>query len=450
MTAKTKRYGAFALAAIVMIYVLLAFFFFSPKSDALAAGAELSVHFVDVGQGDCTLIELPDGKTIVIDGAENGKTHETEIQTFIDNNLAGLQYFDYAILTHPDSDHCGSLDYILEKYPARVCYRPNVEATGTDKNPYDDPGKNSLGDGAEKKNTAAYAGAIKAMYATTEDFTSEVRVTNPDDESQTITGGEGDDSYSLTFYSPLSVSYTDWNNYSPIMILSYRGFKFAISGDAEKENEAEFVKKVNDAKTDGVTDKYDDFTDEFSVNVIKAGHHGSRTSTSKDYIDAVTTEEGAKSVYYIFSCNAVGNKYGHPHAETLDRLKSMQVPADRILRTDLIGDITIKVSAESGGAYGISATAAKTSTVDPFTPGSAGDGQETSGDPTTEPTVEPTPTEPTTEDSGFKEFFEKNKVWIIIVIVIIVLLIIILFYLYKRNNKRGKSGKGKGGGKGKR
>ncbi len=306
----------------------------------------LYIHYVDVEQGDCTVIEFPDGKTMIIDAGENKSATETAIQTFIDKTLPdGFEYFDYAILTHPDSDHCGSMDYVLERYPARVSYRPNVEAVGTSSNGYTDPGKTSdskLTDDAVTKNTAAYAACIKAMYAPTPDFTPTVYVTDPADDVQTITGGTEDNTYTFTFFSPLSQKYTDWNDYSPIMILTYRGYNFALSGDAEKKNEAEFVAKVQAAKTDGVNDKYDIFTDDFTVCSVKCGHHGSRTSTSQGYLDVITTPEGARSAYYIISCGE-DNKYGHPHSETLERLKNMNVPEENILRTDIEGDITLSV-----------------------------------------------------------------------------------------------------------
>lgn len=314
------------------------------------ADGDLYIHYVDVGQGDCTLIEFPDGKTMIIDGGENKKSTEAAIGAFIaDNFPTDFKYFDYAILTHPDSDHCGSLDYVLQNYPARVSYRPNVEAVGTSSNPYTDPAKDDLKN-AVTKNTAAYAACVKAMYAPAPDFTPTVYVTDPSDEAQTVTGGVEDSAYTFTFYSPLSESYTDWNDYSPIMILSYRGYNFALSGDAEKKNEAEFVAKVEAAKTDGVTDKYDLFTDDFTVNAIKCGHHGSRTSTSQAYIDAITTPVGAKNAYYIISCGE-GNSYKHPHVETLDRLAEMGVPQDNILRTDLEGDITLSVRADESGEF---------------------------------------------------------------------------------------------------
>lgn len=321
-----------------------------------SAYLDMYVHFVDVGQGDCTIIELPDGKTMVVDGGENKKEVETAVQTFIDNTFASdFKYFDYAILTHADSDHCGSLDYILGKYPARVVYRPNVEAVGTKANPYTDPGKSDLSSDALSKNTAVYANAVKAMYYASDEMTSVVNITDPSVESQTITGGSGDDKYSFTFYSPLSTKYSgegDWNNYSPIMILEYRGFKFAMSGDAEEKNLEEFVAKVGSAKNDGVTDKYDAFTDSYCVNVIKAGHHGSRNATTLDYLNVLTTDSGASGVYCVVSCGE-GNSYKHPHSEALERYKTIGVRDENILRTDLVGDITFSVRVNEQGAYNL-------------------------------------------------------------------------------------------------
>ena len=318
---------------------------------------QLYVHFVDVGQGDCTIIELPDGKTMVIDGGENKKDVESAVQTFIDKTFSSdFKYFDYAILTHPDSDHCGSFDYILNKYPARVVYRPNVEAMGTEKNPYTDPGKADLKSGAIEKSTGAYAAAVDAMYKEIDGKPNVVYVTDPSDEEQTIKGGEGDNAYSFTFYSPLSDNYgtkesdASWNDYSPIMILEYKGFKFAMSGDAEEENLGEFVDKVQSAKTDGVTDKYDVFTDSYCVNVIKAGHHGSHNATTLDYLNAITTETGALGVYCVVSCGA-GNSYKHPHQEALDRYRQIGVNESNILRTDLVGDITFSVHVDEQGVY---------------------------------------------------------------------------------------------------
>ncbi|MDE5562442.1 MAG: MBL fold metallo-hydrolase [Clostridiales bacterium] len=318
------------------------------------SSAELKVHFVNVGQGDCAIIELPDGKNMIIDaGRGTQKSNEAinYVQSYIKDTLGdGFKYFDYAILTHPDSDHCNILDSVLNMYPSYVCYRPNVEAKNAG---YTDQGKADLTTDATTKSSAAYVNAIKSMYKEIDGQPNVVYVTDPKDESQTITGGTGNSAYTFTFYAPLSAKYTGdgaSNNYSPIMILDYQGYKFAMSGDAEKKNLGEFVAKVQAAKTDGVTDKYDVFTDDYCVNVIKAGHHGSENATTLDYLNVLTTPSGVSDVYSVISCGA-GNTYGHPHAAALDRIKAVGIPDDNVLRTDQKGDISFTVRVDEDGSY---------------------------------------------------------------------------------------------------
>lgn len=408
----------------------------------------LEVHFVAVGQGDCTIIELPDGKTMIVDGADQGATRVKNITDFIEAELpADFKYFDYAILTHPDADHCGSLDDVLGKYPARVSYRPNVEATGTKSNPYVDPGKSDLSADAVKKDTAVYAKALQAMYQSNDDFTPTVYVTDPSVAAQTIVGSAGEDKYALHFYSPLSTNYkSEWNEYSPIMVLEYRGFKFAMSGDAEKENEAEFVSKVNSAPNDGVTDKYDAFTDDFCVNVFKAGHHGSRTSSSQGYLDVMTTPDGAKDAYYIFSCDPNdGNDYKHPHTETLERLAAMGVPDENMLRTDLLGSLSFVVKPNADGAYSLYFGE---KTLSPKGGTTIDDSEAVEITPT------PTPTPDTAPDTEVKLVYYKigsiDVTWPLVAWVgyaVLVLAVIVYSVLTKSNDASNNGGK-RGGKRG--
>jgi competence protein ComEC len=85
------------------------------------------VHFLDVGQGDCSIIRLPDGKTVIIDAGDTKTANKTKILNYIETNF-GIEYFDYAIVTHTDSDHCGGIKDVLTAYPAKTVYRPNVLA----------------------------------------------------------------------------------------------------------------------------------------------------------------------------------------------------------------------------------------------------------------------------------------------------------------------------------
>ncbi len=323
-------------------------------ASAEEAGKELHVHFVDVDQGDCCVIEFPNGEYAVIDGGENSKTKvEVKIDAFFEKYMpADFAYFDYCILTHPDSDHCGSLDYILNKYPAKVSYRPNVKATGEG---YTDPGAADLTADATSKSTGVYRNVINAMYDPTapHEFTPIVKVTDAHDDTQTITVGSGDDVCTLTFYTPLSTRYTgegDWNNYSPIMILDYRGFSFVMSGDAEEKNLEEFSARVKAAPTDGVDDKYDRFTDTFNADVIKAGHHGSENATTSEYLEIMTSPDGVSSTYSVISCGA-GNKYDHPHQAALDRITGVGIKTENILRTDEKGNIDFSVKPDTDGTF---------------------------------------------------------------------------------------------------
>lgn len=317
---------------------------------AATDGEILKIHSVDVGQGDCTIIELPDGKTMLIDGANTGYDDEiiSYIETYLPNDFT---YFDYAILTHPDADHCASMDEVLEAYPSRVFYRPNVLAT---REGFTDPGADDLKATHGEKETVAYRNAIEVAYAATPDFTPTVYVTDADDVSLDIVGSN----YTYTFFTPTQDTYKDWNDYSPIMILNYEGFNFVFTGDAEAANEAEFVAKVNAAKTDGVTDKYDVFTSDFKADVIKAGHHGSRTSSSAAYLDIMLA--GGSDAYVIISCGT-DNSYGHPHTEAVERFKSKGIADDRIVRTDTTGSLEFSVKTEGG----VSTLYYGTSTVEP-------------------------------------------------------------------------------------
>ena len=121
------------------------------------------------------------------------------------------------------------------------------------------------------------------------------------------------------------------------MVLDYHGKKFMLSGDAEKEAEADFVKKAKEG--DG---KYSVFTDDFSVDVFKLGHHGSRTSSSEDMIRAMTTPENRANVIAVISCG-LNNSYKHPHAEVMERLAALGFTDKNIVRTDYNGTIAMSV-----------------------------------------------------------------------------------------------------------
>lgn len=310
-------------------------------------GDDLNVHFVDVRQGDACIIEFPDDKKMLIDAGENNKTDKTALINYIEENIKdaegnSITYFDYVVLTHPDSDHCGGMFDVLKEYPAKTFYRPNVYYNDKDKdgNPkigFDDPETEIKELGSKNiKDAQTYGRALQAAYeGNVEGTPTEVIVTDATNEQTSVIEPdlEKDDAeyYSFTFYAPIgSKSYSDWNDYSPIMLLEYHEKRFMLSGDAEKNAEADFVAEA--MKGEG---KYAIFDDEFSVDVFKLGHHGSRTSSSEAFINVMTTPESCADVQAIISCGA-DNKYGHPHEEVLERLKKLGFKDENILRTDTL------------------------------------------------------------------------------------------------------------------
>lgn len=300
-----------------------------------SAKEDLNVHFVDVGQGDACIVELPDDKTMIIDGGD--RDAKDALLDYIKQNIKDdegntITYFDYAILTHTDADHCGSLDDVLNVYPARNFYRPNVLSTYSG---YTDPDADMLSADCEGKNTKVYMEVLEAAYKSNPTVYINSYLLDPI-VPEGISEGE-DGYYSLSFYGPNSNSYNDSNNYSPIMVLEYEGEKFMLTGDCEKEGEAEFVEKVNEK-----VGKFAEFDDDYAVSVIKAGHHGSRTSTGEAFVEAITTPQSVENTLVVISCGE-GNSYGHPHQEKLDQFKAQGFKDENILRTDEKGSVLLSV-----------------------------------------------------------------------------------------------------------
>ena len=364
MKAKITSYIA-VLALVVAMAVSAAAFVAMPAQSvvtAYAADGEMRVHFIDCGQADACYIEFPDGKSMLIDTGDNSKSSYGNVIEYLDDQ--GVQTLDWLILTHSDADHIGGATHVLEEYEVKTIYRPHQAcapeegddgATDPAYEGSEEDGTGFYAEIADKniKTTATYQKAIAAAYAETytengQKKNATVYVTNPFNDKINCIEGESFD-YSLNFYSPIDVTeLSDNNDFSPIMVLSYASRDFVLTGDAEEQNEEDFVRFIRDEVPD-IEDngRYDKFRrSEFTADVIKMGHHGSSTSSGEDFLEIMTANaEKRPNVFTIFSCGD-GNSYGHPHAETLKRLMDMGFSAERIERTDLNGDIVFGVSAE--------------------------------------------------------------------------------------------------------
>lgn len=302
---------------------------------------ELMVHFIDVGQGDCILILFPDGKDMLIDCANynNSSDYRTETLDYIDDYVTDGQ-LDYLMLTHCDSDHVYFMDEVLEEYRVSNVFMPNVLATHDEvKSANIDEAKLDMFTDKDTVETACYAdffvGALTEpdcnIYLNVDPDENTNAIVITDDGVQDPAAPDTDATYRLTFYCPTQEYYDESNlgsaekknAISPIGILEYNGFRLVLTGDSNEINEPTFVERVGG---------------NLDCDVLKVGHHGSETSSTEEFLDAIDCE------YAVISCNAEGNTFYHPRQTTLDRFVERDMT---IYRTDNNGNIVLTVRDES-------------------------------------------------------------------------------------------------------
>lgn len=219
---------------------------------------EMKVHFIDVGQGDATLITCG-GHAMLIDSGDDSKG--TAIQNYLKKQ--NIKKLDYLILTHPDADHIGGAPVIITKFEIDKVFVSNYE-----------------------KDTKTYQKLIQALD------NKRLKYTTPDVGAQYSLG-----TATITILAP-NDTYDNPNDASVACIIQNGNNKFLFTGDAEENAEEDIL-------DNGIN---------ISADVYHVGHHGSRYSTSKDFFDAV------KPSYAVISCGE-GNSYGHPHAEPLNTFR---------------------------------------------------------------------------------------------------------------------------------
>ena len=302
---------------------------------------ELMVHFIDVGQGDCILILFPDGKDMLIDCANynNSSDYRTETLDYIGDYVTDGQ-LDYLMLTHCDSDHVYFMDEVLEEYRVSNVFMPNVLATHDEvESTSIDEAKLDMFTDKDTVETACYAdffvGALTEtdcnIYLNVDPDENTNAIVITDDGVQDPAAPDTDATYRLTFYCPTQEYYDESNlgsaekknAISPIGILEYNGFRLVLTGDSNEINEPTFVERVGG---------------NLDCDVLKVGHHGSESSSTEEFLDAIDCE------YAVISCNAEGNTFYHPRQTTLDRFVERDMT---IYRTDNNGNIVLTVRDES-------------------------------------------------------------------------------------------------------
>ena len=267
----------------------------------------LEVHFVDVGEGDATLIRFSSGKTMLIDSGDNVKVKQ--LTTYIDKVFfnSHKKVFDYVVLTHSDSDHSGNMDTILDKYKVNNFIRPNILIDGLE---------NYLADGRVKyDNNNDYVSTITRLYSLEKDNKIKVGFAEPD------TYIDMGNNAKVHILSPLKPYYTTTNDYSIVMFVEDNNEKFMLTGDASTDVENDII------------NSYDEYV--LDVDVLKLGHHGSDTSTSLDWLDTTQPDYAVISV-------GEDNSYQHPSSAVLDNIEiynEEHTDKIKIAQTSILGNI---------------------------------------------------------------------------------------------------------------
>ena len=305
---------------------------------------ELMVHFIDVGQGDCILILFPDGKDMLIDCGTTKGGDLDETLTYLSTFVTDGQ-LDYLMVTHGDSDHVEYIDEVIEAYDVDNIFMPDVKSvpSGTSSSDkYQDQidalsrDKLALFNDPDTLSSNVYAEFFIAaltepdcnIYLNVDPDENTNAIVITDDGVQDPAAPDTDATYRLTFYCPTQEYYDESNlgsaekknAISPIGILEYNGFRLVLTGDSNKINEPTFVERVGG---------------NLDCDVLKVGHHGSESSSTEKFLDAIDCE------YAVISCNAEGNTFYHPRQTTLDRFVERDMT---IYRTDNNGNIVLTIN----------------------------------------------------------------------------------------------------------
>lgn len=241
------------------------------------AGQKLKVYFLDVGQGASQLLVTPSGKTMLIDAGNNDKE-----QVMLDYmKQYHISKLDVVIGTHPDADHIGGLDKVIDQIPVETIYMPKVQS-----------------------NTKTFESVLKSIK-------------NKGLKVKTAKAGlswDLDDEVHVDMLAPTR-SYDDSNNMSAVVKVTYGQTSFLLTGDAESASEKDMIASGADLQAD----------------VLLVGHHGSNSSTTLSFLKKVNPKYAVIQV-------GKGNTYGHPKSAILSRLQKQGV---EVFRNDRQGTVEV-------------------------------------------------------------------------------------------------------------
>jgi competence protein ComEC len=258
-----------------------------------SAGAGLEIAFIDVGQGDAVALRTPGGRWILVDAGERDDgwdAGERRVLPFL--RARGATRVEALVLTHPHADHVGGAAAVMRAVPVGRVIDPGMPM-----------------------GTPVYLETLRVAAERGIEWNAARQ-----DRKLQIDGVE------LLFLWPTVDALdapADPNEISAVVLVRYGGFSALLTGDAPSEVEARLAARYGAA---------------LRADVLKAGHHGSRTASSGAFLDTVDPDLAVVSA-------GVRNDYGHPHAEVLARLGARGIP---VARTDQEG--TVRIDVEPGGA----------------------------------------------------------------------------------------------------
>lgn len=297
-----KKYLS-ALAVFLFVLALTLVSLFAPLRGLLPAAklparqaGELRVHFLNVGEGDCSIVEFPDGALLVIDAGNGSFANGNKVLRYI----KGLEYTSLSYLpTHADIDHYGGFAQLATYYGADAVYLPVI------------------GDGG--KEYRRFLSAIESQECRIETLTRYGVVEN------------GSGAY-IVCISPYSQGETDENDASAVLYLEYAGVRMLFCADITSVRERRLMRDY--ALMEGIFDAKGHRVRLERIDVMKTAHHGSDESSCAEWLELLSPREA------IISCGA-GNRYDHPSRGAVARIAKSGAC---ISRTDELGDIVMGVT----------------------------------------------------------------------------------------------------------
>jgi len=285
------------------------------KQENLANSSDLQIHFIDVGQGECIAIKFPDGKTMLIDAGT------TQSQGTVKDYLCNIFFqtepkiFDYVVLTHSDSDHCGGMEMIYDLCQVKCSIRPTEYSLVSSNE------KSLYSADVVQTQSLLYGKYIDKIYTEKDScvvYDSE-NISYKNYPNGYIFGKNKESSkqYKILFMANI-VAETS-NECCPAIYIDYDGVSIMLTGDLAGDGVDELK---NDIATLGIK----------NITLYKASHHGSTENNCNDFelLQALNPQNVAISV-------GAGNGYGHPHQAFLNSLETLEI--NNVYRTDKNGSL---------------------------------------------------------------------------------------------------------------